>query len=126
MEQSFGSGSIIVPVSVPASLQSYEGWTPAIEGMGYGAVMGGQELLPQFPGGVMGGMGSQQQMMQAGWQVPYPFQDGGIFGMGGEPYLELTPGGEYPDPFVEGYGHVGDQDMGFVSILFPEACEFDG
>ncbi|KFY06445.1 hypothetical protein V491_08624, partial [Pseudogymnoascus sp. VKM F-3775] len=27
--------------------------------------------------------------------------------------LELTPGGEYVDPFAEGYGQVGDHDKGF-------------
>ena len=94
--------------------------------MGYGVGISGQEALPQFPVGMMDGVGSQQQIMQAGWQVPYPFQDGGIFGMGGEPYLELAPGGEYLDPFAEGYGHVGDQDMGFVSISSREPCGCDG
>lgn len=87
--------------------------------MEYGVGISGQELLPQFQTGMMDAVGSQQ-MMQAGWQVPYPFQDGGIFGMGGEPYLELPPGGEYVDPFAEGYGHVGDQEMDFVSIVFRE------
>lgn len=127
MRQPFVAVPVPVPVSVPAPLQTYEGWVPAIEGMGYGVGMNGQEALPQFPAGMMDGVGSQQQqMMQAGWQVPYPFQDGGIFGMGGEPYLELTPGGEYLDPFVEGYGQVGGQEMGFVSILFQEERECDG
>ncbi|KFY33449.1 hypothetical protein V494_07621 [Pseudogymnoascus sp. VKM F-4513 (FW-928)] len=102
-----------VPVSMSAPLQTYESWVPAVEGMGYGVGMSGQELLPQFQTGVMSGVGSQQQMMQAGWQVPYPFNDGGIFGMGGEQYLEITPEGQYLDPFVEGYAQAGDQDMGF-------------
>ena len=107
-----------VPVSMSASVpapMAYESWVPAVQHMGYGVGVNGQGLLPQYPAGGMNGVGSQQ-MMQAGWQVPYPFQDGGIFGMGGEPYLELTPGGEYVDPFAEGYGQVGDHDMGFVSI----------
>lgn len=112
-----------VPASVPAPLQTYDGWAPPIQGMGYGVEMSGQELLPQFSGGLVDVVGSQQ-MIQAGWQVPYPFQDGGIFGMGGEPYLELTPGGEYVDPFAEGYGNMGDHDMGIVSVLFPGVYEF--
>lgn len=119
MRQAFGTVPIPVPASVSAPLQTYGSWTPAVGGMGYGVGISGQELLPQFQTGVMDAVGSQQ-MMQAGWQVPYPFQDGGIFGMGGEPYLELPPGGEYVDPFAEGYGHVGDQEMDFVSIVFRE------
>ncbi|OBT65092.1 hypothetical protein VE03_05224 [Pseudogymnoascus sp. 23342-1-I1] len=114
--RAFGTVPPPVPVSVSAPLQTYEGWNPAAGGMGYGVGISGQELLPQFQAGAMGAVGSQQ-MMQAGWQVPYPFQDGGIFGMGGEPYLDLPPGGEYMDPFVEGYGHVGDQEMGFDAVM---------
>ena len=117
--------SVPVHASVPAPLQTYDGWVPQVNGMGYGVGMSGQELLPQFSGGLVGVISSQQQMIQAGWQVPYPFQDGGIFGMGGEPYPELTPGGEYVDPFAEGYGNMGDHDMGVVSILFRDVCEFD-
>ncbi|KFY48609.1 hypothetical protein V495_01190 [Pseudogymnoascus sp. VKM F-4514 (FW-929)] len=113
MRQGFVPVHAPVPASVPAQLQSYESWVPAIGSIGYGVGMNGQEPLPQFSAGMMDGVGSQQQMMQPGWQVPYPFQDGGIFGMGGEPYIEITPGGEYLDPFAEGYGQVGDQDMGF-------------
>ncbi|OBT73201.1 hypothetical protein VF21_08720 [Pseudogymnoascus sp. 05NY08] len=112
MRQSIVPVSVPVSACVPAPLQTYEGWAPPIAGMGYGMGMSGQELLPQFSGGLVDVVGAQQQMMQAGWQVPYPFQDGGIFGMGGEPYLELTPGGEYVDPFAEGYGNMGDHDMG--------------
>ncbi|OBT56684.1 hypothetical protein VE04_03559 [Pseudogymnoascus sp. 24MN13] len=112
MRQSIVPVPLHVPASVPAPLQTYEGWAPPIQGMGYGVGMSGQELLPQFSGELMNVVGSQQQIIQAGWQVPYPFQDGGIFGMGGEPYLELTPGGEYVDPFAEGYGNMGDHDMG--------------
>ncbi|KFY64612.1 hypothetical protein V496_03149 [Pseudogymnoascus sp. VKM F-4515 (FW-2607)] len=128
MSQAFGTVPIPVPASVSAPLQTYGGWTPAVESLGYEVGISGQELLPQFQAGGMDAVGSQQ-MMQAGWQIPYPFQDGGIFGMGGEPYLALPPGGEYMDPFVEGYEHVGDQEMGFdtamaedVNVEVSEGC----
>jgi hypothetical protein len=109
-----------VPIPVPAPVQTYEslprGW-PA-EGIN------GQGMLGQFNGAMMEGVASvQQQMMQAGWhgtaegtggEFPYHFQGGGIFGLGGETFHE----GEFPDPFAEDYGHVDEQVMEFVSVVF--------
>lgn len=131
------------PVAVPISISSlppvYEamdrGWAPGIDTsrMRYEVNSMNEQhtavMQAQFSGAPMDGVVSaQQQMMHAGWaavgngvgatgaEFPWPFQDGGIFGMAAETYPELTPGGEFLDPFMEEYGPVVEQGIGFVSI----------
>jgi len=58
--------------------------------------------------------------LSSGTEFPWPFQDGGIFGLSSDIYPSL-PGDEYFDPLGDDYYHAQEQNSShsweFVSIL---------